>query len=83
MKMTSFIGYTGTVALINDLIGILIILAPVVATILTAFYAIRRSGADEMDQKMWGKRIGNAWVCCGIAVVASGLVKLIFNYYAG
>ncbi|HEY5557781.1 Mbov_0395 family pilin-like conjugal transfer protein [Acetobacterium sp.] len=80
--MDGFIGYTGTVSLINDLIGILIILAPIVAIVLTIYFAIQRSGSDEMDQKMWGKRIKNAWICCGIAVIASALVKLIFGYYS-
>lgn len=79
--MDGFIGYTGTVALINDLIGVLILLAPAVAIVLTVVFAIQRSGADEMDQKMYGKKIKNAWICCAIAVMATALVKLIFSYY--
>jgi membrane protein insertase Oxa1/YidC/SpoIIIJ len=79
--MQDFVGYTGTIQLLNDLTTILVIAAPIVAVVLTIIFAIRRSGADEMDQKMWGKRIANTWICCGIAVLSTGLVSAILSYY--
>lgn len=80
--MQNFIGYTGTINMLNDLITIFVISAPIIAVILTAFFALRRSGADEMDQKMWGKRILNTWICCGIAVMSAGLITAFFSYYS-
>lgn len=73
--------FTGGKALITSLTNALVILAPAVAAVLTIYFAIRRSGADEMDQKMWGKRIANSWICAAIAVAGSGLVQLVMSYF--
>lgn len=75
--------FTGTQNLLNSITTALIVIAPLVAIALTIYFAIRRSGADEMDQKMWGKRIANAWICAAIAVAGSGLVTLVMSYYTG
>lgn len=75
--------FTGFKALMTSATNALVIIAPIIAVVLTIYFAIRRSGADEMDQKMWGKRIGNAWICAAIAVAGSGLVKLIMSYFGG
>lgn len=75
--------FTGFKALMTSATSALVIIAPIVAVVLTIYFAIRRSGADEMDQKMWGKRISNAWICAAIAVAGSGLVQLIMSYFGG
>lgn len=75
--------FTGTKNLLTSITTALIVLAPVIAIVLTIYFAIRRSGADEMDQKMWGKRIANAWICAALAVAGSGLVTLVLSYYSG
>lgn len=75
--------FTGSKALIESVTKALVILAPAVGVVLTIYFAIRRSGADEMDQKMWGKRIANSWICVAVAVAGSGLVTLVLSYYAG
>lgn len=48
---------TGTQKLIGDATSWLMILAPVVAGLLIIYFCIRRSAADEMDQKKWNNRI--------------------------
>ena len=73
----------GTEKLIGDVTTWLMVLAPVVSGLLIIYFFIRRSAADEMDQKMWGKRISNAWICAAVAVAGSGLVQLIMSYFGG
>jgi nitric oxide reductase large subunit len=71
----------GTEKLIGDITSWLMILAPVVTVMLVIYFAIRRSAADEMDQKKWNNRIMVAVVSCIGAVLASALVNLIIGYY--
>ena len=71
----------GTEKLIGDITTWLMILAPVVTIMLVIYFAIRRSAADEMDQKKWNNRIMVAVVSCIGAVLASALVNLILGYY--
>ncbi len=47
----------GTERLIKDATSWLMVLAPVVAGLLIIYFCIRRSAADEMDQKKWNNRI--------------------------
>ena len=47
----------GTEKLIGDATTWLMVLAPVVAGLLIIYFCIRRSAADEMDQKKWNNRI--------------------------
>lgn len=75
--------FTGFQALMTSVTSALVIIAPVIAVVLTIYFAIRRSGADEMDQKMWGKRISNAWICAAVAVAGAGLVQMILSYFGG
>ena len=72
---------TGTEKLIGDLTTWLMILAPIVTVLLIIYFCIRRSAADEMDQKKWNNRIMVAVVSCIGAVLASALVNLIIGYY--
>lgn len=70
----------GTEKLIGDATTWLMVLAPVVAGLLIIYFCIRRSAADEMDQKKWNNRIVVAIVSCIGAVIGSAtLVCLSFS----
>lgn len=71
----------GTEKLINDVTTWLMIFAPVVAGVLIIYFFIRRSAADDMDQKKWNNRIVVAIVSCIGAVIASATLNLIIGYY--
>ncbi|CDI50111.1 Mbov_0395 family pilin-like conjugal transfer protein [Clostridium tetani] len=71
----------GTEKLINDVTTWFMILAPIVAGVLIIYFFIRRSAADEMDQKKWNNRIVVAIVSCIGAVIASATLNLIIGYY--
>ncbi|KLE14415.1 Mbov_0395 family pilin-like conjugal transfer protein [Clostridium sp. C8] len=71
----------GTEKLINDATTWLMILSPVAAGVLIIYFFIRRSAADEMDQKKWNNRIVVAIVSCIGAVIASATLNLIIGYY--
>lgn len=73
----------GTQKLIQDVTTWLMILAPVVAGLLIIYFCIRRSAADEMDQKKWNNRIVVAVVSCIGAVLGSATLNLIIGYYTG
>lgn len=73
----------GTEKLIQDVTTWLMILAPVVAGLLIIYFCIRRSAADEMDQKKWNNRIVVAVVSCIGAVLGSATLNLIIGYYTG
>ena len=72
----------GTERLIGDLTTWLMILAPVVAGLLIIYFCIRRSAADEVDQKKWNNRIVVAVVSCIGAVLGAATLNLILGYYA-
>lgn len=71
----------GTEKLIQDVTTWLMVLAPVVAGLLIIYFCIRRSAADEMDQKKWNNRIVVAIVSCIGAVLGSATLNLIIGYY--
>lgn len=72
---------TGTQKLIQDATTWLMVLAPVVAGLLIIYFCIRRSAADEMDQKKWNNRIVVAIVSCIGAVLGSATLNIIIGYY--
>ena len=72
---------TGTEKLIGDATTWLMVLAPVVAGLLVIYFCIRRSAADEMDQKKWNNRIVAAIVSCIGAVLGSATLNIIIGYY--
>lgn len=72
---------TGTEALINDVTTWLMVLAPIVGGLLIIYFFIRRSGADEQDQKRWNNRITTAIVSVIGAVLGSAIINLIVGYY--
>lgn len=71
----------GTEKLIGDVTTWLMVLAPVVSGLLIIYFFIRRSAADEMDQKKWNNRIIVAIVSCIGAVIGSATLNLIIGYY--
>lgn len=71
----------GTEKLIGDVTTWLMVLAPVVAGLLIIYFCIRRSAADEMDQKKWNNRIVVAVVSCIGAVLGSATLNIIIGYY--
>ena len=71
----------GTQKLIGDVSTWLMVLAPVVAGALIIYFFIRRSAADEMDQKKWSNRIITAIISCVGAVLGSVILQLIIGYY--
>jgi ABC-type molybdate transport system permease subunit len=71
----------GTEKLIGDVTTWLMVLAPVVAGMLIIYFCIRRSAADEMDQKKWNNRIVVAVVSCIGAVLGAATLNLILGYY--
>ncbi|MCL2253597.1 MAG: hypothetical protein FWC09_04060 [Lachnospiraceae bacterium] len=71
----------GTEKLIGDVTTWLMVLAPIVAGLLIIYFCIRRSAADEMDQKKWNTRIIAAVVSCIGAVLGSATLNLIIGYY--
>jgi len=71
----------GTEKLIQDLTTWLMLLAPVAAGLLIIYFFIRRSAADEIEQKTWNKRIVVAIVSCVGAVLGSAILSLIIGYY--
>ena len=73
--------YTGTRRLIADVTNALLVLAPVAAGLLIIYFCIRRSAADEMDQKKWNNRIIVAVVSCIGAVIGSATLNIIIGYY--
>ena len=72
---------TGTEKLIGDVTTWLMVLAPIVAGLLIIYFCIRRSAADEMDQKKWNTRIIAAVVSCIGAILGSATLNLIIGYY--
>lgn len=71
----------GTEKLIGDATTWLMVLAPVVTGLLIIYFCIRRSAADEMDQKKWNNRIVVAIVSCIGAVLGSATLNVIIGYY--
>ncbi len=71
----------GTERLITDVTTWLLVLAPVTAGLLIIYFCIRRSAADEMDQKKWNNRILTAIVSCIGAVLGSATLNIIISYY--
>ena len=72
---------TGTQELLGDLTTWLLVLAPIAGVACVIFFAIRRSMADEQEQKQWNNRIIASIVSVAIAILASVIIKLVTTYY--
>lgn len=71
----------GTENLIKDITTWLMVLAPIVGVLLIIYFFIRRSAADEIDQKKWNNRIVTVIISVIGAVLASATLNLIIGYY--
>ena len=72
---------TGKQQLIQESTTYLKVIAPIVAGLFIIYFCIRRSAADEMDQKKWNNRIAVAVVSCVGAVLGSATLNVIIGYY--
>lgn len=75
------VAFTGTQKMINDATTALLVIAPIAGIVCTIYFFIRRSAADEMDQKKWNNRIVTAIVSTIGAVLAASLLNIIIGYY--
>ena len=71
----------GTQQLIQDATTFLMVIAPIAAGMFIIYFCIRKSAADEMDQKKWNNRIVVAIVSCIGAVLGSATLNVIIGYY--
>lgn len=79
----SFIGFTGTKRLLNDLTTAAMVLLPIIVVILVIYFNVRKAGAEQDEQRMWTKRIKVALGCLIGGEVAAGLVNMIAFYFGG
>lgn len=72
---------TGTQKLLSDLTTWAMIIAPIIGGVAITYFLIRRSWADEMDQKAWTKRIATAVISTVAAVLGTALLSVILGYF--
>lgn len=72
---------TGTKNLVSDATTVLQTVGISVCVIAAIYFFIRKSNADEQDQKIWKNRIGYAIIAAIGITVASGLLTTITSYY--
>lgn len=72
---------TGTTKLLNDVFTWLQILIAVVGVVCFVYFMIRRSAADEQDQKGWGKRAITAIISTVLGELAAAIINLVLSYY--
>ncbi len=77
----SSVAITGTQNLISDFTSAALVIAPVAGAAFIVYFCIRRSAADEMDQKKWNNRIVTAVVSTVGAVIAVSLINVVIGYY--
>lgn len=74
----------GITNLITDITGYLLVIIPAVFVLLFAYFQIRKGAADDdMDKKIWDKKIKSLIICCVLAECASACVNLIMGYFPG
>jgi amino acid permease len=72
---------TGLKKLLDDLSKWLPVLALATGSAFLIYYFIRRQGSDEMDKKMWTKRIETAIVSTIGAVIGASMLSVIKAYF--
>ena len=73
--------YQGFINFLNDLMGAVAIICPIVCGLFAAYYLSRRGMADEQDGKGWMKRVYQA-IGCGVGgTLVSGIIALITSYF--
>ncbi|MCL2050838.1 MAG: hypothetical protein FWG91_03765 [Lachnospiraceae bacterium] len=73
----------GTIKAVNDISTIFLIMLPIVGIAAIIYFQIRKSIADENDQKKWHERSMIAIIAIIVGVSASAVVKVIVNSYMG
>lgn len=70
----------GIKAIVNDVCGFLLILAPIIGVGTLVYFLIRKGMADQQEQPMWQKRAVTTIICTALAEVAVALVNLVMSY---
>lgn len=73
--------FTGTKKLFSDMKTPLIGLSATVGVVMIVYYLIRMKMSDEMDEKMYKKKIFIVIACCVGVVLVSSLLTAILSYY--
>lgn len=73
--------FTGTQKLIKDATTALMIIAPILGGLLIGFFFIRKSAADEVEQKVWQKRINTTIYSVLGVELASVIINLFVSYF--
>lgn len=73
--------FTGTKSMSNDMKTPLIGLSSVIGIVMIIYNLIRMKMSDDMDTKMYKKRIGIILVCMVLVVSVVALVPTILSYY--
>lgn len=73
---------TGTLKLLNDIATGLTKLAAAATVVAVIAYGLYKIFADDMENKMWNKRLVRAIIGCVIVLGASALVALFTGYYS-
>lgn len=73
--------FTGTKSMLNDMKTPLIGLSSVIGIVMIIYNLIRMKMSDDMDTKMYKKRIGIILVCMVLVVSVVALVPTILSYY--
>lgn len=74
---------TGTKKLLSDVASWLTGIGLTVGTVAAVYCLIRKSMADEVDGKMWNKRLVTAIICAVAVALVGGIIALISSYYGG
>lgn len=74
---------TGTANLLSDISSWLVGIGLTVGTLAAIYCLIRKSMADEVDGKMWNKRLITAIICAVAVALVGGIISLISGYYGG
>lgn len=80
-SVSSSTAATGLTNLLKDVSGWLVGISAAVGGLCIVYFCIRRSTADEMDQKKWNNRIITAIVSTIGAVVGTSLLAVITSYF--
>lgn len=73
--------FTGTQKLIKDATTALMILAPIIGALLIGFFFMKKGAADDMEQKIWQKRINTAIYSVMGVELASVIINLFMGYF--
>lgn len=73
--------FTGTKSMFNDMKAPLIGLSSVIGIVMIIYNLIRMKMSDDIDTKMYKKRIGIILVCMVLVVSVVALVPTILSYY--